>query len=398
MLSMEMTVTSSYTIKPSLSSSSNNNNNSNKSLISKSNSKKIQLKLIPTSTSLSLLTLFTTPFEVKAAVTLPKDQLVSSLTQAEQTIDQVQQVGSDVLGTAQQVFQVVAEALKPGIDAAAPFVVQAGQEALKAASPVVSEASKKAQEFMQTSGISSESVATATKTVTSAAEQTGKVIEDVRPIASSTVQTITNSDPALIVETAAGLFLAYLLFPSVWSAITFNFRGYKGGLTPAQTLDMLCTQNYYLIDIRSEKDKNKAGIPQLPPSAKSRVIAVPLEEIPSKLRSQVKNTKKVEAEIAALKISYLKRLNKGSNIVIMDSYSDSAKIVAKTLTGLGFKNTWIMSDGFSGSKGWSQSRLGTESYNLSFAEIFTPSRIIPGRSGTISSTVQSTGRLLPGSK
>ncbi|CAO2837141.1 unnamed protein product [Amaranthus hypochondriacus] len=397
-MAMEMTLRASA--KPNIPSPSS----SQKILLSQQNSKlplkPSQVLFFPTSTSLSLLTLFTTSFEAKA-VTLPKEQLVSSLTQVEQTIDQVQQVGSDVLDTAQKIYQTLADALKPGIDAAAPVVQQAGVEALKAASPIISEASKKAQEAIQSTGISSDTVATATKTVTSAAEQTTKVIEDVTPIASSTVETITSSDPVLIVEGAAALFLAYLLLPRVWSIVSFNLRGYQGALTPAQTLDMLCTRNYYLIDIRTEKDKNKAGIPQLPPSAKSRMIAIPLEELPNKLRSQIRNSKKVEAEIAALKISYLKRLSKSANIVIMDSYSDSAKIVAKTLTSLGFKNSWIMTDGFSGSKGWLQSRLGTDSYNLSFAEILSPSRIIrgdgggTGRFGTTSSTVQIGRKLLP---
>lgn len=393
---MEMAIrASASSSKPTLPSSS-----SQKTLFSKQNSKfqlkPAQVQLFSTSTSLSLLTLFTTP-EAKA-VALPKEQLVTSLTQVEQTLDQVQQVGSDVFDSAQKVFQVVAGALKPGIDAAAPIVQQAGEEALKAASPLFSEASKKAQEAMQSSGISSDTVATAAKTVTSAAEQTTKVIQDVRPIASSTVETISNSDPALLVEGAAALFVASLLLPRVLSAVSFSIRGYKGGLTPAQTLDMLCTQNYYMIDIRSEKDKNKAGIPQLPPSAKSRMIAIPLEELPSKIRNLVRSSKKVEAEIAALKISYLKRLSKSTNIVIMDSYSDSAKIVARTLTSLGFKNSWIMTDGFSGGKGWSQSRLGTESYNMSLAEILSPSRIIrggTGRFGTTSSTVQIGRKLLP---
>ncbi|PIN06281.1 hypothetical protein CDL12_21170 [Handroanthus impetiginosus] len=75
-------------------------------------------------------------------------------------------------------------------------------------------------------------------------------------------------------------------------------------------------------------------------------------------------------------------------------YSDSAKIVARTLTKLGFKNCWIVTDGFSGSKGWLQSRLGTDSYNLSFAEVLSPSRVISAagrRFGTTSST-----KLLPG--
>lgn len=125
-----------------------------------------------------------------------------------------------------------------------------------------------------------------------------------------------------------------------------------GVLTPAQTLDLISTKNYFLIDIRTEKEKDKAGIPRLPSSAKSKLIAIPwvtllpqplcticdpiclhddnefcclpwlfsLEELPSKLRGLVRNVKKVEAEMAALKIAYLKRVNKGSNIVILDSW------------------------------------------------------------------------------
>lgn len=85
----------------------------------------------------------------------------------------------------------------------------------------------------------------------------------------------------------------------------------------------------------------------------------------------------------------------------MYRYSDSAKIVASALTSLGFKNCWIMSDGFSGGKGWLQSRLGTVSYNVSLAEVVSPSRIIPAaatRFGTTSSTaVRSSRKLLPGS-
>lgn len=47
-----------------------------------------------------------------------------------------------------------------------------------------------------------------------------------------------------------------------------------GSLTPAQTLDVISTKNYLLIDIRPEKDKDKAGIPRLPSSAKSKMIAI----------------------------------------------------------------------------------------------------------------------------
>jgi UDP-N-acetylenolpyruvoylglucosamine reductase len=38
-----------------------------------------------------------------------------------------------------------------------------------------------------------------------------------------------------------------------------------------------------------------------------------------KLKGMVRNAKKAEAAITALKISYLKRIGKGSNVIVMDS-------------------------------------------------------------------------------
>ncbi|KAJ0048889.1 hypothetical protein Pint_16378 [Pistacia integerrima] len=452
-MAVVMAVRSSATAKLSLPSSSS----SSPSLPSTQKvSSKPQLKpssvVLPTSTTaVSLLALFNAPLEVKA-LTLDKDQIVSSLTEVEKTVGQVQEVGSSVIDTTQKILEVVGTALKPAIDVALPIAKQAGEQALKIASPVISEATKKAQEAIQGTGVDTEPVLSAAKTVADAAEKTTKVIGDAKPIAASTVETISSAEPVVIVGTAGALFLTYLLLPPIWSVITFSLRGYKGELTPAQSLDVITTKNYVMIDIRSEKDKDKAGIPRLPSSAKNRMISIPvsksitmlldyiyfssmlnyqfraksifvkgirsciyslfalglfiqsvlllgcigcLEELPSKLRGLVRNSKKVEAEIAALKISYLKKISKGSNIIIMDSYSDSAKIVAKTLTRLGFKNTWIVADGFAGRRGWLQSRLGTDSYNFSFAEVLSPSRVIPAaarRFGTTST------KFLPGSE
>lgn len=56
---------------------------------------------------------------------------------------------------------------------------------------------------------------------------------------------------------------------------------YKGELTPAQALDKVTTQDYVLIDVRSDKDKAKAGVPQLPSSAKNKLISVPYAVISS---------------------------------------------------------------------------------------------------------------------
>ncbi|RZC74750.1 hypothetical protein C5167_050230 [Papaver somniferum] len=362
---------------------------------SRNHIKPISLSIPTTSTAVSLFTLFTS--NDANAFSFSKDQIMNSLTQVEGTIDQAEEVGSGVFDFTGRVIRVVIDGLKPTVDIALPILKSAGDQALKIASPVFSEASKKAQETFQSSGFDTEPVVSAAKTVAGAAQQTGKVIQEVKPIASSTVETLSSTDPVVILGTAGALFVTYLLLPPIWSGISYSLRGYKGKLTPAQTLDLISTKNYLMVDVRSEKDKNKSGTPRLPSSAKNKMITVPLEELPSKIKGIVRNSKKVEAEIAALKISYLKRLNKGSNIVIMDSYSDTAKIVAKSLTSLGFKNCYIMADGFSGSKGWAQSRLGTDSPNLSFAEVISPSRVIPAvsRFGTTGS--RSNQKFLSGS-
>ncbi|KAL8478737.1 hypothetical protein ACS0TY_030571 [Phlomoides rotata] len=348
---------------------------------------------LPGTCILPLFALFAAPTEAKAEI-LPKEQIVSSLTQVESGIDQIRELGSSFFSTAGQAVGAVTNAVKPGINAALPILKQAGEQAVKIASPVVSEASKKAQEAIQSAGIDTQPVITAAKTVLGAAQQTTKVIDEAKPIASSTVKTISSAEPIVILGTGGALVIAYFLLPPIVSTISFNLRGYQGDLTPAQTLDLMSTKNYILIDIRSEKDKDKTGVPRLPSSAKNKLISIPLEELPNKVKSLVRNVKKVEAELVAIKISYLKKINKGSKIVILDSYSDSAKTVARTLTKLGFKNTCVVADGFSGSKGWLQSRLGADSYNVSFAEVVSPSRVISAttrRFGTSTSP-----KLLPG--
>lgn len=83
--------------------------------------------------------------------------------QVEKTIDQVGEVGSNLVDLAQRVFQVVAETVKPGVDAALPVLQQAGEVALKTASPTISEASKKAQEAIKGAGFDTEPVITAAK-------------------------------------------------------------------------------------------------------------------------------------------------------------------------------------------------------------------------------------------
>lgn len=69
------------------------------------------------------------------------------------------------------------------------------------------------------------------QTVADVAQQTTKVIDEAKPIATSTVETISSSDPVKIVGAGGVLFLAYLLLPPIFSAISLSFRGYKGNFS-----------------------------------------------------------------------------------------------------------------------------------------------------------------------
>ncbi|GLJ25795.1 hypothetical protein SUGI_0493930 [Cryptomeria japonica] len=320
------------------------------------------------------------------AEAVTKEEIVTTLTQVEETYQQISGAASTAYGVSKDFLDQVLKIIKPAMDASMPYLQKATDSAVQVATPVASDVSQKAQKALQDAGVDTKPVVEAAKTAAviagGAAEQTTKAFEGAKPVASSTIESLLSAGPIVLAEAVGALILLYLIVPSILSSISFSFRGYKGDLTPPQALELLTKQDYVMIDVRTEKEKSKAGIPSLPRPAKNKLVSIPIEEFPNKLRSVLRKFKQVEAEVAALKISYLKRLNKGSRIVIMDSYGDVAKIVAKALTSLGFKNTWILTDGFSGGRGWLQSCLGTESYGTSFAQILSPSRVIPASSGT----------------
>ncbi|KAL5725983.1 hypothetical protein ACHQM5_009058 [Ranunculus cassubicifolius] len=309
------------------------------------------------------LTLQATPND--SVFTLPKDEIITSLTKVETTIEQIQ----GVLDFSQHKVKFV-------INLALPILQKTGDQALKIASPVIEEVSKKTQEVIQGTGINPEPVYKLAKIAGELAREGLEVLIGAKPIVVAALEIISRAEPVVIVEASGGLLVTYLFLPPIWSALTFNLRGYKGKLTPAQTLDVVSRRNYFMIDIRLHNEKNIAGVPLLPSSAKNKMISLHAEKLPRYLRSLVRDTKEAEAGIIALKISYLKMIHTHSNIVIMDSYCDMAKTVARELTKHGFKNCWVMAGGFSGNQGWLQNYLGRESYNISSVEVLSLPRAI----------------------
>eukprot|EP00245_Coleochaete_scutata_P013593 TRINITY_DN5585_c0_g1_i1.p1 TRINITY_DN5585_c0_g1~~TRINITY_DN5585_c0_g1_i1.p1 ORF type:complete len:419 (-),score=124.68 TRINITY_DN5585_c0_g1_i1:403-1659(-) len=326
----------------------------------------------------------------------------------------VQDVSKVVLENGGAAFDVtkdfveqVVDAVKPAVEAAAPVVSQATSTALKAAAPVASDLASQAQKALQDAGVDTKPVLEAAKSVSEVAGSTAKSAFEVgSPYAQSTFETLLAQEPVILAAGAGALVLLYLLAPAIGSTVGYNFRGYAGDVTAAQALDLLASQDYTLIDVRTDKEKAKAGIPSLPRNAKKKFVSIGVEELSGKVKGQLRDPRRVEADVAAIKIAALKRINRGSNVILIDAYGDVAKLVAKSLTNLGFKSTYVLSDGFEGRSGWVQSRLQTDSFNLSFAEVFTPSRIIsPGTTKKISRSTQILDvgprfgtRLLPGDK
>ncbi|KAG0586143.1 hypothetical protein KC19_2G067900 [Ceratodon purpureus] len=311
-----------------------------------------------------------------AANALTAEDVTETYMKVQSTASQVSNVASQTFGVAKSVFGQVVETVKPAVTAVTPYVKQSADFVYKTVFPFATDIEKQAEKALQSSGVDTKPVLDAAKSAASAAGEVGKYVEGAQPSISSTLQNVLSSDPIVLATGAGGLLLLYLLAPSVFSSISYAARGFKGELTAPQALDLLSKEDYILIDVRSEKEKAKSGVPSLPRNAKNKFLPVPVEELPGKVRGQLRNVRKVEAEIAALKISSLKKINKGSRLVIIDSNGDIAKTIARSLSGLGFNNTWVITDGFDGGRGWVQSRLGTESSGTSFTEILSPSRVI----------------------
>eukprot|EP00250_Pteridium_aquilinum_P013853 c21612_g1_i1 orf=470-1774(-) len=358
--------------------------------------------------SLALLSALSASSTASPAFAVTAEDITNALLKVQDVTQKAIDATEGAYGSSKAFLDQVFSTVKPAVDAAAPYVQKATDAAVQVASPIASDVATQADKVLKDAGVDTKTVVEAAKSAAvvagEAAEQTAKVIEGAKPVASSTLESIISADPLFIAGGAGALLLLYLLTPSLLSSAAYAARGYKGDLSAAQVLDLLSSSDYLLIDVRTEKEKAKSGLPSLPRNAKNKFLSIPLEELPGKLKGQVRNSRKLEAETAALKISFLKRVGKGSNIVLLDASGDIAKTVAKSLSALGFKNAWVVNDGFDGGKGWVQSRLGTDSYNSSIAEILSPSRVIPAGTRKLFKTTSSEvvdvtprfNRLLPG--
>mmetsp|Transcript_7847 Transcript_7847/g.19568 ORF Transcript_7847/g.19568 Transcript_7847/m.19568 type:complete len:381 (-) Transcript_7847:883-2025(-) len=260
-------------------------------------------------------------------------------------------------------YDVAAPVVQKAYNAAAPVVEQTVKVVSDAAAPVVKSALPalestvgEAGKALEGSGVTSKSVEQAVSVV---AKTTTEAATAATPFVTKFFQFLASSDPVTLGEYALGAVALTYLAPALFGGLGGSFRGYAGDLAAAAALDLLVNDGgALLVDVRTAKEKEGSGIPDLPSSASSRVVEVEFAVTEDKkLRSQLRDPSGIEAQVTALQIASLKKISKGSKLVIMDRFGPAARTVAKELNRKGYSKVYVLAGGFDGRQGWVQSKL-----------------------------------------
>ncbi|DBA85578.1 hypothetical protein WJX79_010531 [Trebouxia sp. C0005] len=280
----------------------------------------------------------------------------SGLQYAQQAYDRVAPVVQDAATTASP---YVKSALTTAQDVAAP--------ALRAVEPSVKASFGEAQRFLTAQGINPPVLADKAGKAGSAAEG---VFNQAKPSLTSSLTSLTSRDPTTLAEYALGAVAFYYIAPPVLKLLFGSLRGYAGEINPAAALDAVAIGgNVVIVDIRTSREKENGGVPDLPFG--NRLIEVEYAEIEDrKVRGQLQNVGAIERQVTALQIASLKKVNKRTQILLLDKNGSTSKAIAKELSRKGFRKIRVIQGGFSG---WTSSKLQTKMSNtVSAVEILAP--------------------------
>ena len=112
-----------------------------------------------------------------------------------------------------------------------------------------------------------------------------------------------------------------------------------------------------LVDIRSDSEVAASGIPDVPRAVKGKVNRVPSGIESSNLRGQFKDVNTVEDGVAAMRVAGLKRVSRGTQVLLLDSKGGKSASIAKRLAAMGYGQVYVINGGFNG---WKQSQLPTK--------------------------------------
>lgn len=287
---------------------------------------------------------------------------------------------------AKEAYAQVEPAVKMAADAAAPVVksatpvVAAGVKATTAAAKSAGPALEKA---LSDAGVNTQAISGFEK----AAIASGKEAVNVsKPFFDQLVTFVTTSEPVVVAEAGFAAVAAYYLAGPFLKGLGGALRGYAGDISPAGALDVLSTQgNCVVVDIRTTREKESAGLPDLPNNGK--LVELEYASVADRrVRSQLRNASDIELKVTAMQVAALKKIGKGSTIFLMDRNGASAKSVARELSKKGFKKAFVVSGGFSG---WQGAKLKVKpSTTVSRVEVLLPGAFGAGGSSRTTTTQQ----------
>lgn len=284
------------------------------------------------------------------------------LKQALEVTDKGAKAVGDVASKVAPVVEKTTKSVSPIINDA---IESYGKPLASSLSSKLSETGPQVGKLVQDAGVSPDIVQGASKAVSAT-----------KPFVTSAVDFVTTTPPLTLAEYAAGVGVGVLALPGMLSLLGAVLRGFAGFVTPAGVLDKLSTsQKAVLIDIRSEREKESAGIPDM--REKSKYIQIEFASVDDgRVRRELKNIADLEATMTALQVAALKKISKASEVYLMDKNGSSSKVVARKLASKGFKNVYVVNGGYSA---WQRERLPSRmATSVSNVEVIAPGQVLFG--------------------
>eukprot|EP00775_Hariotina_reticulata_P005852 gene5852-6093_t len=292
------------------------------------------------------------------------DTTVASVTEAVKAAGQGVKAALDVIGAgvkiAKEGYDVAAPVIKQGVDAVAPVVSDAIKVTTETAAPLLQKATPVVKESLTSavnaSGVDVNSLSRTTAVVSKTATEG---VTAAQPFVSKAITFLTTTEPVVLAEYGLGALALYYLGPALLGAAFGSLRGFAGEVTAAQALDLVGSDgSAVIIDIRTEREKEASGLADVPGGAKGKLLEVEYAFTEDKkLRGQLRDPSAIEAQVTALQIAALKRIGRGSKVLLLDRFGNTSKAVAKELARRGFGRVFVVAGGFDGRGGWVQSKL-----------------------------------------
>ncbi|KAI8465256.1 MAG: hypothetical protein J3K34DRAFT_454792 [Monoraphidium minutum] len=287
------------------------------------------------------------------------DATVSAAVDAVKATGAAVKTGLDILGAGAKAlksgYDVASPYIKQGVDAVTPAVQSAYKATSEVAGPAISKAVPIVQETLtgaiKSSGVDIDTVAKSTATAAKAATEGATAA---KPLLQQALTFLSSSDPATLAQYGLGGIAVYLLSPMLLGGVAGGLRGYAGDIGAVSALEAVGRGDAVIVDIRTEREKEAAGIPDVPGGA-SKLVELELYSVADrKLRGGLRDPTYIEAQVTALQVAALKRVSKGMRVILLDRNGSSSKAVARELAKRGFGRVFVVDGGFDG---WVRSKL-----------------------------------------